>query len=194
MFKLIYKLSCSFFKSYRLCNINAQTIFLVFCQYILTTKSLLTTLTKILFFILCFVKYKSMKIFGNVTCFHQLSNKFIEFSNFWSEMWIGKTILFPRPNTLTQMLFFFFSLAKIFLSHRKFNYIKIKIINKLFIGWPDFFGCLFMGLICVVWHHKNIFDRCFWCWLVLFLEFSIQQVLLHNNFQIMVYNLKCWYI
>ena len=38
MFKIILKLNCSFFKSYRLCTINAETNFFMFCQYILLLK------------------------------------------------------------------------------------------------------------------------------------------------------------
>ena len=41
---------------------------------------------------------------------------------------------------------------------------------------------------------KNTFDLCFWRWLVLFLDFLVQQVGLCKNFLITVDKSKCWCI
>ena len=40
LFKIIFKLNCSYFKSYRLCITDAQTNFFMFWQYNFTTKTL----------------------------------------------------------------------------------------------------------------------------------------------------------
>ena len=105
---------------------------------------------------------------------------------------------------------FHLNLAKIFFLHGKLNPIIIKITNKLFMDlWTLYglfmessglviclssflsiflilFGCSFEGSICLTWHHKNIFDLCFWCWLVLFLDVLIQLVSSCKNFLITV--------
>ena len=82
---------------------------------------------------------------------------------------------------------FHFKFTKFFFWHRKFHSIIIKIINKFFnflriSFWMYFYWVNMPNMT----PKKIIFDQYFWCWLVLFLNFLIQQVILCDNFQLLV--------
>ena len=124
------------FKSYRLCTINAQTVFFMLCQHMFTTKTLKTTLAKEVFvFILCFVKHKSVKIFdAHIMQFITINYKQQIYRVFkyliWNVNWKCQFVFITKHVNANIVLFF--NLAKIFFSHRKPNPIIIKIINKFF--------------------------------------------------------------
>ena len=89
-----------------------------------------------LFFTLCFVKHKSVKIFD----VHIMQIVFINYKQqiyrvfkflIWNVDWKNKLIFIRKHVTANSVPFF--NLPKIFFSQRKFNPIIIKIISKFFI-------------------------------------------------------------
>ena len=131
MFEITFKLNCSFFLSYRLCTINAQTNFFLFYQHIFTAKTLLTTFAKVFFvFIFCLVKHKSVKIFDvHIMRFITINYKQQVHPIF---KFFLKSVCFHNKY-INANVFSFFNLAKKIFWNKKPNPTIIKIINKLFI-------------------------------------------------------------
>ena len=174
---------------HRLCTINAQTIFFMFCQHIFTSKTLQTTFTKVFFVsIFCFAKHESVKIFD----IHVMWLVFISYKQQIHRVF---KFLIRNANWKSQLVFitkhidtnvvFCFNLPKIFFSHTKLNPSIIKIISKLVISLY-----IFTGLICLTWHHKKKILSLFLMLISPLLDFLIRQATFHKDFLIMAYKLK----
>ena len=87
-------------------------------------------------FILCFLKHKSVKMFDmHITwlvfiSYMQQIHRVFKFL-IWDVKWKSQFVFITKHVNANIVLFF--NLGKIFFSHRKFNSILIKIINKLFV-------------------------------------------------------------
>ena len=127
--------------------ISAQTNLFMFNEYIFTTKTLQTTFAKAVFvFVFCFVKHKSVKIFG-------VHIMWLVFINYKQQVhWIFE-ILIRNVHWKSQLIFiakyidtnviFRVNFTKIFFWYRKCNFSVIKIINKLFIFLRNSFWMYF---------------------------------------------------
>ena len=120
MFKIIFKLNFPY------SNFTFAKVFLVF--------------------ILCFVKHKSVKVIDIhvmlfiTTNYMQQIHRVFKFL-VWNVNWKSQFVFITKH--VNANVVFCFNLAKIFFSHRKFNSIIIKIINKFFIFFCNSFWMYF---------------------------------------------------
>ena len=118
----------------------------MFCQHIFTVKTLLATLTKVFFvFIPCFVKYKSVKIFGvhimrliTINYMQQIYKVFKFY--FWNVDWKSQSIFVAKQVNVV----FYLNLV---------NFFSLQIFIFFLNSFSMYF--IFTGLICRTLHQRK---------------------------------------
>ena len=137
-------------------------------------------------FIFCPLKHKFVKIFDvhimrfSIINYKQQIHRVFKFL-IWNVNWKSQFVFITKHVNANVVLFL--NLAKTFFSHRKFNSIIIKIINKIFIFFCDSFWMYFYRINMPYMTPYKIF-------LIVILNSLILQAIPHNNFLIMVFKLK----
>ena len=141
------------------------------------------------FFISCFVKHKSVKIFNIHVMWliiiiqkqqiHRVLKFLVRNIN-----WKNQLIFITKH--VNSYILFHLNLAKIFFLHRTLNSNIIKCFSNFFVSFLILSGCSFEGLICLTWHHK----KHFWSLLLMLISPFLGLLSPYKNFLIMVYKLK----